>query len=309
RDQGDERLEQLSQEVKDFEDDLARNRDTRSRNGTRFASQNLEALRARMDALEKQDQLEEKQRQEAYLAGNVDLNEQQPIAREDSQELEAFIAGVVACKPWLAQSQQRLKRKRLSTLERVFDERALPGTGSCAAELDFISTTVEPFIRQPQPLKSDQLLREDARYFPLLNSARELIARFKQRSHYARLGLLPEGQKISAKVLEGVSEAAVRKAYHTQIRVWHPDKAMAQGRVLFAHHTQYLKVLDAVFTLVEEAYSTLRDNTKRAVYDAALVQSALRSSPDHASKGKAKRRKKATVRPYGFYAKPKPHQK
>ena len=67
------------------------------------------------------------------------------------------------------------------------------------------------------------------------------------RGYYAALGVEP-----------GVPRAEIARAYRQQAKEWHPDKNSAPDA-------------SAKFKIISEAYSVLRDESKRAAYDAACA--------------------------------------
>ncbi len=73
--------------------------------------------------------------------------------------------------------------------------------------------------------------------------------------YYALLELLP-----------AASETEIKKAWHEQLQVWHPDR--------FTHAPTMHKKAEARTKLINQAYQTLSDPTARARYDATVQPTA-----------------------------------
>ncbi len=67
------------------------------------------------------------------------------------------------------------------------------------------------------------------------------------------------------------SEAEIRKAWHDQLQVWHPDR--------FSHAPALCRKAEARTQLINQAYQTLGDPAARARYDASIRPSASSSGP------------------------------
>ncbi|MDN5940671.1 MAG: DnaJ domain-containing protein, partial [Nitrospira sp.] len=83
-------------------------------------------------------------------------------------------------------------------------------------------------------------------------------------NYYALLELLPTA-----------TEVEIKKAWHEQIQVWHPDR--------FTHAPTLHRKAEARTTLLNQAYQTLSDPTARARYDATIHPSSAPTAGAHPS--------------------------
>ena len=68
------------------------------------------------------------------------------------------------------------------------------------------------------------------------------------------------------------TDADIKKAWHEQMQVWHPDR--------FNHSPTLLRKAEARTQLINQAYQTLSDPIARSRYDAATRTAASPKSPD-----------------------------
>ena len=73
-------------------------------------------------------------------------------------------------------------------------------------------------------------------------------------------------------LLSTATEADIKKSWHEQIRVWHPDR--------FNHSPALHRKAEARTQLINQAYQTLSDPVARTRYDAA-TQNAPSTTPPH----------------------------
>ncbi|NOT22809.1 MAG: DnaJ domain-containing protein [Nitrospiraceae bacterium] len=83
-------------------------------------------------------------------------------------------------------------------------------------------------------------------------------------NYYTLLELLPTA-----------TEAEIKKAWHEQIQVWHPDR--------FNHAPTLHRKAEARTQLINQAYQTLSDPAARASYDAKIQPSASQGPPPRPS--------------------------
>ena len=82
----------------------------------------------------------------------------------------------------------------------------------------------------------------------------------RMTNYYTLLELLPTA-----------TEADIKKSWHEQIQVWHPDR--------FGHAPTLHRKAETRTQLINQAYQTLSDPAARAKYDATLQPSASPKSP------------------------------
>jgi hypothetical protein len=83
-------------------------------------------------------------------------------------------------------------------------------------------------------------------------------------NYYALLELLPTA-----------TDADIKKAWHEQLQVWHPDR--------FNHSPALHRKAEARTKLINQAYQTLSDPVARTRYDAAVQHSPSRTPPSRPS--------------------------
>ncbi len=76
-------------------------------------------------------------------------------------------------------------------------------------------------------------------------------------------------------LLPSATEADIKKAWHEQLQVWHPDR--------FNHSPALHEKAEARTKLINQAYQTLSDPALRARYDATVQPSATHRSPPRPS--------------------------
>lgn len=76
-------------------------------------------------------------------------------------------------------------------------------------------------------------------------------------------------------VLSTATEAEIKKSWHEQIQVWHPDR--------FNHSPTLHRKAEARTQLINQAYQTLSDPIARARYDATTEPSTARRQPPRPS--------------------------
>jgi curved DNA-binding protein CbpA len=65
----------------------------------------------------------------------------------------------------------------------------------------------------------------------------------------------------------GATDAEIKRAWHEQMQVWHPDR--------FVHSPTLHRKAEARTQLINQAYQTLSDPTARARYDAEQTTSLI----------------------------------
>lgn len=97
--------------------------------------------------------------------------------------------------------------------------------------------------------KSDEALLEDARFY---NKHTEyLLTLIQKRSLYERLGICDSTQ------IQELTKAKLKKFFHKQALVWHPDSIKKTHKYCFANEPAYTTLVSQSFQLIEEAYRGL----------------------------------------------------
>eukprot|EP00767_Chilomastix_cuspidata_P004678 gnl/Chilomastix_cuspidata/4845.p1 GENE.gnl/Chilomastix_cuspidata/4845~~gnl/Chilomastix_cuspidata/4845.p1 ORF type:complete len:557 (+),score=198.74 gnl/Chilomastix_cuspidata/4845:86-1756(+) len=144
-------------------------------------------------------------------------------------------------------------------------------------EIERVAALLPALLGRPAASKTDLELRDEFRY--VASTAGEaLLARFRARTHYERLGLLRAGSRATPMFARQVKAAQVRARFRALSREFHPDTALKRG-ALFAHRQRHVCLLADVFSLINESYQTLADPARKEEYDRRLFGATRKPAP------------------------------